>query len=228
MLNINDLLREKENDKKRVGKAVWGNIDKTGYFYHVVTKSWNGDKIFNKEIADYRHNLLCTLCGEAGITILFSVTMPNHTHDVFLTPNWEALSEVIRVLNSRVSIMVRKLMGNRISKGRPVFSKSPAYVVLRDPVAVMCEGKYVFDNPAYLRAEKQFVPHSCFWMFEKNHFVYPYDERLFKKLFYMRGDEIYALFSEKSPQEVLAFAQARFGNWPRDMIESVFYRTQAC
>ena len=52
MLNINDLLREKEDDRKRVGKSIWGNIDKTGFFYHVVTKSWNGDKIFTKEIAD--------------------------------------------------------------------------------------------------------------------------------------------------------------------------------
>ena len=42
MLKINDLLREKEDDRKRVGKSVWGNIDKTGFFYHVVTKSWNG------------------------------------------------------------------------------------------------------------------------------------------------------------------------------------------
>ncbi|MBP5552915.1 MAG: transposase [Spirochaetales bacterium] len=227
MLRINDLLRESENDKKRVGKAVWGNIDKTGFFYHVITKSWNGDKIFNKEIADYRHNLLCILCGDAGITILFSVTMPNHTHDVFLAPSWEVLSEVIRVLNSRVSIMIRKLLGNRISKDRPVFSKSPAYVVLRDPVAVMCEGKYVFDNPAYLRAEKQFVPHSCFWMFEKNHFVFPYDEKLYQKLFGMSGDEIFALYSQKNPQEVREFAQTKFSNWTREMIESVFYRREA-
>ena len=224
MLSINNLLREKEYDKEHVGKAIWGNVDKSGFFYHVVTKSWNGDKIFNKEIADYRHNLLCKLCGEAGITILFSVTMTNHTHDVFLTPSWEALSVVMRVLNSRVSMMVRKLLDNKISKNRPVFSKGPSYIVLKDPVAVMCEGKYVFDNPAYLRAEKQFVPHSCFWMFEKNHFVFPYDEKLFQKLFGMSGDEIFALYSQKTPSEVRAFAQARFANWTKEDIEAVFYR----
>lgn len=224
MLSINNLLREKENDKAHVGKAVWGNVDKSGFFYHVVTKSWNGDKIFNKEIADYRHNLLCKLCGEAGITILFSVTMTNHTHDVFMTPSWEALSVVMRVLNSRVSIMVRKLLDNKISKNRPVFSKGPSYIVLKDPVAVMCEGKYVFDNPAYMRAEKQFVPHSCFWMFEKNHFVFPYDEKLFQNLFGMRGDEIFALYSQKTPAEVRAFAQARFADWTKEEIEAVFHR----
>ena len=120
--------------------------------------------------------------------------------------------------------MVRKLLENKISKNRPVFSKSPAYIVLKDPVSVLCEGKYVFDNPAYLRAEKQFVPHSCFWMFEKNYFVYPYDEKLFYKLFGMRGDEIYALFSQKSPSEVRSFAKTKFGNWTKEEIESVFYR----
>ena len=224
MLSINDLLREKENDRNRAGKSVWGNIDKTGFFYHVVTKSWNGDKIFTKEIADYRHNLLCKLCGEAGITILFSVTMTNHTHDVVMTPSWEVLSDVMRVLDSRVSILVRKLLENRISRKRPVFSRGPAYIVLRDPVSVMCEGKYAFDNPAYMRAEKQFVPHSCFWMFEKNYFVYPYDEKVYLKLFGMRGDEIYALYSEKSASEVRAFAQSRFANWTKAQIEAVFYR----
>ena len=224
MLIINDLLREKDDDRKRVGKSIWGNIDKTGFFYHVVTKSWNGDKIFTKEIADYRHNLLCKLCGEAGITILFSVTMTNHTHDVFLTPSWKVMSEVMRVLNSRVSVMVRKLMENRISKNRPVFSKGIAYIVLRNPVAVLCEGKYVFDNPAYMRAEKQFVPHSCFWMFEKNYFVFPYDEKVFQKLFGMRGDEIHTLYSTENASEVRAFAESRCGNWTKAQIDAVFYR----
>ena len=224
MLSINNLLRKPDNDKAHVGKAVWGNIDKTGYFYHVVTKSWNGDRIFNKEIADYRHNLLCKLCGDAGITILFSVTMPNHTHEVFMVPSWEALAQVIRLLNSRVSIQIRRVFGNRLSKNRHIFSRCPAYMVLRDPVAVICEGKYIFDNPEYLRAENQFVPNSCFWMFEKNYFVFPYDEKIFSELFGMRGDELYLLYSQKSAEEVRAFAQSKFSKWTREMIESVFYK----
>ena len=190
MLSINNLLRKPDNDKAHVGKAVWGNIDKTGYFYHVVTKSWNGDRIFNKEIADYRHNLLCKLCGDAGITILFSVTMPNHTHEVFMVPSWEALAQVIRLLNSRVSIQIRRVFGNR----------------------------------EYLRAENQFVPNSCFWMFEKNYFVFPYDEKIFSELFGMRGDELYLLYSQKSAEEVRAFAQSKFIKWTREMIEAVFYK----
>ena len=224
MLKINDLLRKPDNDKKRVGKAVWGNIDKTGFFYHVVTKSWNGDRIFNKEIADYRHNLLCKLCGDAGITIVFSVTMTNHTHEVFMTPSWETLAEAIRLLDSRVSILIRKAFGNRLSRNRPVFARCPAYIVLRDPIALMCEGKYIFDNPAYLRAENQFVPHSCFWMFEKNHFVYPYDEKVFLEIFGMRGDEVYALYSQKTAEEVRAYAQSRFSKWSKNMLEEVFYK----
>lgn len=224
MLNINSLLRKPDDDRNHVGKAVWGNIDKTGYFYHVITKSWNGDRIFNKEIADYRHNLLCKLCGDAGITILFSVTMPNHTHEVFMTPSWEALAEVIRLLNSRVSIQIRKIFGNRFSKNRHIFTRCPAYVVLRDPIAIMCEGKYIFDNPAYLRSENQFVPHSCFWMFEKNYFVYPYDERVFMEILGMRGDEIYALYSRKNAEEVRALAQSRYSKWTKEMLEAVFYK----
>ena len=130
----------------------------------------------------------------------------------------------MRVLNSRVSVMVRKLLENRISKNRPVFSKGIAYIVLRNPVAVLCEGKYVFDNPAYMRAEKQFVPHSCFWMFEKNYFVFPYDEKVFQKLFGMRGDEIHTLYSTKNASEVRAFAESRCGNWTKAQIDAVFYR----
>ena len=85
-----------------------GNIDKTGCIYHVITKSFDGGTVFHQDSGDYRHNLLCRLCEERGITILFPVTMNNHTHDVLLVPDWEQLVAVYRILNLNVSKYLRR------------------------------------------------------------------------------------------------------------------------
>ena len=224
MDDINDLFKDEVESKKTVGKAVWGNIDKSAYFHHVVTKSWNGDRIFNREVAEYRHNLLCKLCDGKGVTLMFSVTMPNHTHDILLTPDWSVLAEVIRVLNSHVSPVVKRNYPERFQRGRPVFNRNPDYVALHDPVALLCAGKYVFDNPAYLKEQNQYVPHSCFWMLERGYLVTPYDEKVLQKIFGLSAKALFALYSTNDSKTVRDFAVRHYSDWPEDRIKALFYK----
>ena len=107
--------------------------------------------------------------------------MPTHTHEVFLTSDWQALSKVIRILNVQVSRFIRneiveKTVRRAKEEGRTVnedylreresrhriFDNRPTYIAVRDIVYLMFLGKYIFENPIYLRAEGKTVPFSCF------------------------------------------------------------------
>ena len=216
-------------------------IEKDGHCYHVITQSWCKEKIFSVEAATYRHNLLCRLCIQEGIVILFSVTMPTHTHEVFLTPEWKALSKVIRILNVQVSRFIRneivekavwraKEEGKRINEDflrekesrHRIFDNRPNYIAVRDIVYLMFLGKYIFENPVYLKTEGKTVPFSCFWMFEKNYFKAPYDEIIYQKLFGMTAPELFRLYSTKDKKEVKAFAQERFKDWAKEDNDRLF------
>ena len=225
-ISFSALLREMsdQNLEERIGRACTKNIDKTACFYHVITKSNDGSTIFYSDTAEYRHSLLCKLCEERRITILFSVTMPNHTHDVFLTPSWETLAEVFRILNTNITKYIRKAHPKKYKAGFRILRRYPTYVPIRDIVTLFYEGKYIFDNPAYLLAEKKFVPHTCFWMFEKDHFSDPYDGDIYKKLFEMTPQEIFNLYSTKVKDEVLVFAREKYKGWNRKRTEAVFYK----
>ena len=59
-------------------------VDKNGRFYHVTQRAANREFIFDKELGQYRHNLLCRICSRLNVKIIFSVTMSNHTHDVLV------------------------------------------------------------------------------------------------------------------------------------------------
>ena len=217
-ISIIDILKRSgsEPDSDNVGSTARRNIDKTGYCYHVITKAWGNDNIFTSEAAKYRHSLLCKLCSDRNVTIVFSVTMPNHTHDVFFTPDWETLAEIIRLLNSQVSRFIKKEMakrGRRISENTKIFEDYPSYVIVRDIKYLFFLGKYLFDNPAYLKEEGRIVPYSCFWMFEKSYFRDPYDKTLYKKLFGMEPPELLEFYQTKTKAEVKAFADMHFQNW---------------
>ncbi len=228
-INFENLLRNSSDPylAGRIGRALTGNIDKTACFYHVITKSNDGGTVFYSDTAEYRHSLLCRLCEERGITILFSVTMPNHTHDLFLTPSWDLLSEVFRILNMNVAKYIRKGNPKRFKQGFRILRRYPTYVAIRDVVTLFYVGKYIFDNPAYLLQEKKFIPHSCFWMFEKGHFSAPYDDGIYQKLFALTPQELFGIYSSKTKEEVLAYAKERFRSWTRAMTEAVFYKPQS-
>ncbi len=207
-----------------VGRASTKNIDKTACFYHVVSKSFNGGTIFNWESASYRHNLLCRRCDSAGIKIVFSLTMPSHTHDVFLTPSWDALVAVLKTVNSNVAQQLRKSDPKKFKPGIRIFRRYPAYIPVRDIVQLFCLGKYIYDNPTYLADKMKSAPDSCFWMFESDYFVSGYDRKLYTSLFGLTPKEIFDIYKRYSSSEVAKFAIERFSKWTKDDIRAVFYR----
>ncbi len=198
------------DSKVVVGRASSGNIDKNAHVYHVVTKSNDGGTIFHREAGDYRHTLLCKLCEEKGITIIFSVTMPNHTHDVFLTPDWKLLALVLKNLDMNLTKFLRKRNPGRFKPGLRILRRYPVYIPVKSIAALFYLGKYVYDNPAYLRAEGKYIPHSCFWMFEKEYFPEPYDGSIYKKLFNLSPHELLEKYSGMTAKEARDYAAKTF------------------
>ena len=224
--NYKDLLRKPKSEELEyhIGKASDKNIDKTGVFYHVITKSISGDIFLTKGAGEYRHNMLCSLCEERGITILFSVTLPNHTHDVFLTPDWQILSEVMRILDTNLSKYIRRNTKSKLDQKTKLLRRHPLYIVIRDIVYLFVMGKYVFDNPAYLRKDGKYTPYDCFWTFKTSHMLNGYDEKIYSRLFGLPPAEIYEIYSTKTMKEVVEYAKTRFAVWTPDITRSVFYK----
>ncbi len=212
-------------EKKNMGDSDHKNIDKTGVFYHVITKAFDGGTIFYKDTGDYRHNLLCRLCEERGITLLFSVTMPNHTHDVFLTPDWSLLAEVLRILNLNLVKQIRFRNPKRFREGTHILRRHPTYVVIRDIRTLFYVGKYIFDNPSYIQDLDKHVPHSCFWMFEREYFVSAYDETIYRKLFGLTPKQLFDLYSTSTKDEVRQYAETHFKSWSDSLTHQIFYRS---
>ena len=227
VMSFEDLLRKPVGPgiRENIGSASMGNIDKTGCFYHVITKSFDGGTIFRQETGEYRHTQLCRQCSERGITILFSVTMLNHTHDVLLVPDWESLADAYRVINQTVTRTIRRRSQRHFSKDVRILRRYPTYVVIRDIGTLFYEGKYVFDNANYRKSDGKYVPHSCFWMFERNYFPTPYDEKIYSKLFGMGPREMLNIYSTMTAKEVMEFAERLSSTWSPEVTKAVFYRS---
>ena len=209
----------------RIGRASSRNIDKSGVFYHVITKSQTGDNIFlTKGAGDYRHNLLCRLCEERGITVIFSVTMPNHTHDVLLSYDWKAISAIYKILNTNVSKYIRSRNEDKYPTGTRILRRHPVYIVIRDIIYLFTLGKYIYDNPAYLRKDGKFVPHDCFWMFRTVHFNDAYDENIYKELFSLSAKELHDLYESTDMPGIRNYAASHFSHWTKTMTHNIFYK----
>ncbi|MBR0521378.1 MAG: transposase [Spirochaetales bacterium] len=226
-IDYQSLLKEPKDASvyERIGRASAGNIDKTGCFYHVITKSNDGATIFHTEAGSYRHNLLCRLCEERGITILFSVTMPNHTHDVFLTPRWELLAEVLKNLHMNLTKFLRRKNPKRYKEGIRILRRYPTYIAVRSIVALFYLGKYIYDNPEHLRKDGKYTPNDCFWMFEKEYFPEAYDITIYKRLFNLTPKEILDVYSRLSADQVMDYARKKFAGWTEAQTKAVFYKS---
>ena len=222
--SINDLLKRDDFTElhENSGNADRGNIDKSGHCYHVITRAWGKENIFTREIAQYRHDLLRSLCSAKGVVILFSVTMPNHTHEVLLVPDGNLLMNTYMVLDRTIVRMIRLRNPKKYRSGVRVLRRYPVYVALKDIVTLFYEGKYVYDNPAHLRREGKYVPYSCFWMFEKNYFPSPYDESVYRKLFGMSAKDLYGIYTTMTAPQVLEYARHRFSNWTPEKNDALF------
>lgn len=225
-IDIKDLLKEPKDEKvfNSIGRASRHNIDKTGRIYHVITKSNDGSVIFHQDSGNYRHSLLCKLCEEIGVTVIFSVTMPNHTHDVLLSPNWNLIPEVYKILNMNLTKFIRKQNPKKYKEGVRILRRYPTYIVVRDIIALFNLGKYVYDNPEYMRKENKYIPHDCFWMFEREYFPEAYDGTLYKKLFGLSPKELVEIYSNMTAGQVINYAKRRFANWTAAQTKAVFFR----
>ena len=223
-LTINDLLPEESTVSQRIGMASGNNIDKSGVVYHVITSSWRKKRLFDMDLAKYRQNLLCELCSKRGITILFSATLPTHTHEVFITPSWESLSTVIRTLDSNVAKYARKHMQEKLDGWSRVFNPDPAYILVDSMDYLFFLGKYVFDNQQRLKEEGKSVPDSCFWMFEKNYFPEPYKADIYLKLFGMSPADLYSIYKDRTSREVWLLSKQLFGDWTAEDNRRLFFR----
>lgn len=221
-----DLLSEESSVECRVGMASTNNIDKSGVVYHVITTSWRKKRLFDMDLAKYRQNLLCELCAKRGITILFSATLPTHTHEVFITPSWEILSGMIRTLNSNVAKYARNHMPERLDGWGSVFAPDPAYVLVDSMDYLFFLGKYVFDNQQRLKEEGKSVPDSCFWMFEKNYFPEPYRADIYQKLFGMSPADLYSIYKNKTSAEVRLLSKQLFRDWTAEDNRHLFIRNR--
>ena len=223
-LRKEDLIPERFDGERKVGMASRRNIEKNGLFYHVITTSWRKKRLFDKDLAKYRQDLLCELCSEKGITILFSATLPTHTHEVFITPSWELLSRVIKTLNSNVAKYTRRHLKDKIEKTDRVFSDDPVYVMVDSIDYLMFLGMYIFGNQQRLRDEGKSVPDSCFWMFEKGYFPEPYNAEIYKKLFGMSYAELLQLYKTKTAKEVWLLSKQCFSHWTTEDNRRLFLR----
>ena len=176
------------------------------------------------DLAKYRQNLLCELCAKRGITILFSATLPTHTHEVFITPDWELLSDVIRILNCNVAKYARNHLAEKLEDWRRVFGPDPAYVLVDSMDYLFYLGKYVYDNQQRLKEEGKSVPDSCFWMFEKNYFPDPYKSDIYQKLFGMDPADLYSIYKNKTTKEVWLLSMQLFGDWTEEDNRRLFHK----
>lgn len=171
------------------GNSKRNDIDKEGFFYHTTQKAWGGMALFNNDIARYRNHLMCELCIRYEITVLYSVVMPTHTHDVLYSKNWRNISDMYRVLNSSLVRYVSHRYPQR--KGLRLFCERPQYTVIREMLHLFFLGKYVEDNASSREGEGKGVPYSCFWMFENGHFQPPYNKDIYETLFGIPFKELY-------------------------------------
>lgn len=207
---------------EREWEVVDRKIDRNGQVYHVFQRGRNREQIFTADVAKFRHNMLCKLCADHGVVIIFSVVMPNHTHDVLAAAEWKTISNVMKTLNTKVSQYIRKRSGEKYKDKGSVFDGRPTYKPVRDRVYLFYLGKYLYDNPAYLVEAGRFVPYSCFWMFEKGYLVEPYRKELYIDLLGMTAKELVGIYSFKSKEEVYRLALERFSDWPAERNDAVF------
>lgn len=199
-------------------------VDKNGHFYHAVQRAANRENIFDIELARYRHNLLCRICAMHNVTIIASVVMSNHTHDLFMADYLDDVSTALRIVNTAVSHYLRKKNPKKYTNGRRVFEDVPYYRAIHDIVALMIAIKYIFDNAKALEVKGAIVPFSCFWNMSKGYLSKPYNKALYEKLFGLKDTELYNFLNENDMSEVRRLSLEMFSHWTKQDNDSVFKR----
>lgn len=220
---LNDLKKKNDAADFIRGTSKNGKIEKNGHFYHVISRSWNGETIFYPEIGQYRNRLLCKLCEERNITIIFSVAMPNHTHDVFLTEQWKDLSIVMRILNTHLSHYIRERSKKNYQPNWKIFDPNILYIAIRNISSLFYVGKYIHDNPSGLVESNRKIPFTCFWLIRNGHLPsVGYDKALYEKLFNMTAEEVCDFYETHTKQEVSNYSMLIEKEWSSMEMSKLF------
>lgn len=205
------------------GRSGWNTkVDKNGRFYHVTQRAANREFIFDKELGQYRHNLLCRICSRLNVKIVFSVTMSNHTHDVLIAKKWKDIAQALRLVNTSVSRKLKRKYPNKYRNGRKVFESRPHYRVIKNIVDLTTVGKYDYDNVKNVQDKGEFVPYSCFWMFEKGLATKPYDKNIYPRLFGITEKELCEFYRDNDSKAVYKAAREMFRDWTKKDNDNLF------
>ncbi len=218
MLNFIELL----NKDPFARISLRNRVDKNGRFYHVVQRAANRENIFDKETARYRTNLLCRICTMYNVTILFSVVMSNHTHDILMAESWEIIAKVMKEVNSALSRKLRKENKEKYTNGRRIFETEPFYRAIHDMIDLMVTSKYVYDNAKSIEDKGKFVPYSCFWQMRNDRLSKPYNKELYPILFGMNEQDLCTFFETHSSGQIANLAAMQYKNWTQKDNDTFF------
>ena len=218
MLNFNEIVKQYKTERS----SPLRQIDKNGRFYHVVQRASNRENIYDNETAKYRANLMARICSMYNVTILFSVVMSNHTHDILMAERWELIAQVIKEVNSAVARRIRKKDSQRYTNGRRIFEEAPYYRAIHDIIALMVVSKYVYDNAKDMEDKGKYVPYSCFWHMRNGRLPKPYRKELYPLLFGMNELELCSFFDAHSISEIREIACELFKTWTKHDNDSFF------
>lgn len=208
---------------KEAGASNNGRLERNGHFYHVVQRGRNRENVYDDRSAKYRHDLLCRLCTKYGVGVVFSVTMPNHTHDLLYADDWRSISKVVQILNSQVSRFIRRNNPARYKVDGRVFDERPVYVAVKNMRHLSNIGKYIYENFAQFERQGKFVPFSCFFGMRKGYVPSPpYRKDLYEFIYGMDVQQLCAFFEDNSAKDIERHVAARFSSWTTSDFETFF------
>lgn len=221
--NVREFLPRKDAYKdSKTSKR--GGIEKNGRFFHMVQRCCNREDLYDMQSARYRHDLLCRLCVKHGVGIMFSVVMPNHTHDLLYAESVERISEVMRELNTQVSRFIRKNSPHRFKKRDVrVFDERPIYIAIKNIRHLGVVGKYIYENAAPYERLNKFVPFSCFFGMRNGYVpTPPYQKDLYEFVYGMDVQCLVDFFEKSSTKEVERLMEQRFSSWKKEDSDAFF------
>ena len=131
----------------------------------------NRSSLFSSDSARHRDSLLKSTCLRMGIEPIINVVMPNHTHDVFLTDDVTKISDLYKCINRGTAVFIKNEKLKKFNQSiQRVFNPSLGFVVIKNRRQFFELIKYLYDNPSYLKESGEFVPYSCFDLWEKRYF----------------------------------------------------------
>lgn len=220
---MSKLLNILNNDSETiVGTSQNGLVEPNGILYHVIQQTDNRTNLFSLEAAKHRDWLIKNACPEYEILPVINVIMPTHTHDVFLTNDVKKISAMLKNVNRGTAVFIRKERELKYKqKTQEVFAKYPGFVAIKNRLQFICLIKYLYDNPAYLKASGDFVPYSCFDAWEKGYFK-PYNMQVFNQILNKDIAEILPLCKKMNKEQFREYAEKEYGHDSDDVSNEMF------